>query len=176
MHTWRRRILCADPVCEERRDKAGGRGRRQLGWQTIREYLNPDQGYSVTGYGVERIELARELIPLADLPDGTLSFGLPASIRHRSPTPGVPVPSPLHRAVPVLSSVGALEGHPGRHSKRRFRGGPGSYWSLALSGEKAECPFVATCPDCRGRCLVDGSLPESELADASSIARAALRK
>lgn len=173
IRSWRRRILCPNPSCQQQRTP-GHRRRRQLGWQTIRESLDPQDWSRVAGYRPDRVELGRELIPLPDLPDGTLSFGLPESVRHSSPTPGVPVPTPLHRAIPVLVSVGALE-QVGRHTRSRVRGGPGSYWSLALSGDKAAQRLVVTCPDCRARCRVDGSVPAAELRRLTSAAQDALR-
>jgi hypothetical protein len=172
--SWRRRILCPNSNCQQQRRHVGARGRRQIGWQTIRESLDPQDWSRVVSYRPDRVELGRELIPLPTLPDGTLSFGLPESVRHQSSTPGVPVPTPLHRAIPVLVSVGALD-QVGRHTRSRVRGGPGSYWSLALSEDQAAQPFVVTCPDCRERCLVDDSLPEAELRRQTSITREALR-
>ena len=173
VRSWRRRILCPNPTCQHQRTPGHGR-RRQLGWQTIRESLDPQDWSRVSGYRPHRVELGRELIPLPSLPDGTLSFGLSESVRHQSPTPGVPVTTPLHRAIPVLVSVGALD-QVGRHTRSRVRGGPGSYWSLALSEDKAAQPFVVTCPECRERCRVDDSLPEAELRRQTSAARNVLR-
>lgn len=173
--TWRRRIFCPSLICEQRRKEGGARGRRQIGRQTIRESLDPQDWSRVTGYRVDRVELGRELIPLVGRPDGLLSFGLPESIRRRPPTPGKPVQTPLHRAVPVLASVGAPR-PVGRHATSRVRGGPGPYWSLALSGDEAAQAFVVTCPDCRERCCIDGSVPEPELRRLTSIAQDALRK
>ncbi len=173
--TWRRRILCPNPICEQRRKMSGARGRRQVGRQTIRETLDPRDWSLGAGYRVDRVELGRDLIPLPDLPGGTLSFGLSESIRRTPPTPGVPVRTPLHRAVPVLQSVGAAH-QVGRHASTRIHGGPGSYWSLALSGAAAARPFVVTCPDCRERCKIDGAPPEAELRRLTSIAQDALRK
>ncbi len=161
LHRWRRKFACPNSSCEQRRREVGARGRRTIGRQTLREYLDPAHGYRVSGYGVERVELGRELIPLPVLPDGTLSFGLPEAVRRQSPTPGVPVPTPLHRHIPVLASVGD-PARVGRHALNRAREG-GPYWSLALSGKKAALPFVVTCPDCRARCRVDGTLPAEEL-------------
>jgi hypothetical protein len=172
--TWRRKFGCPNPSCEQQRREAGARGLRWLGRQEIRESLDPQDWSRVSGYRLTRIELGRELIPLPDLPDGTLSFGLPESVRRQPPMPGAPVLTPLHRAVPVLTSVGA-GAQVGRHASSRVRGGPGQYWSLALSEDRAERPFVLTCPDCRERCRVDGSLPDAELRDQTSIALDALR-
>lgn len=172
--TWRRRIFCPNPICEQRRKDSGARGRRQVGRQTIRETLDPQDWSRVSGYRVDKVELGRELIPLARRPDGLLSFGLPQSIRRKPPTPGVPVQTPLHRAIPVLASVGASD-QVRRHASSRVRGGPGSYWSVALSGDTVAQAFVVTCPDCRKRCWVDGSVPEPELRRLTSIAQDALR-
>jgi len=151
----------------------GARGRHQIGRQTIRESLDPQNWSRVSGYRVERVELGRELIPGRDLLDGTRNFVLPQSVWHQSPTPGEPVPSPLHRAIPVLASVGDLY-RVGRHVSNRVREG-GQYWSLALVEEKAGQPFVVFCPDCRERCRVDGSLPEEQLRRLTSNAQDALR-
>lgn len=172
--TWRRQFACPNPSCEQRRREVDARGLRRLGRQEIRESLDPQDWSRVSGYRLVRVELGRELIPLPDLPDGTLNFGLPESVRRKPPTPGDPVPTPLHRAIPVLASVGALD-QVGRHARSRVRGGPGQYWSLALGEERAARPFVVTCPDCRERCRVDGSLPEAELRRQTSIALDALR-
>jgi len=158
---FRRKFSCPNPACEVARRAAGARGRRRLGRQTVTERINPMAGYAVVGYAIDRVELGWELIDLADLPGEMLSFGLPLSVRRQSPTPGKPIRTPLHRAVPVLASVGDPY-RVGRHDPGRARGG-GAYWRLALSGPKASRPFVVTCPDCRERCLVDGSLPDDEL-------------
>ena len=165
VRTWRRKFACPNPACELRRREMGARGGRRLGRQTIREYLDPEDGYRVSGYGVERVELGRDLIPLPDLPDGTLHFGPPSRVRRQSPTPGQPMRSPLRRAIPVLASVDALN-QVGRHDRSRARGGTGPFLSLALSRAKAARPFVVTCPECRQRCLVEGALATSAAFDA----------
>jgi hypothetical protein len=169
---FRCKFSCPNPACEVARRAVGARGRCRIGRQTITERIDPMAGYAVVGYVVDRVELALELIPLPDLPGGMLSFGLPRSVRRQSPTPGKPIRTPLHRAGPVLASVGDPY-RVGRHDPRRARG-RGAYWRLALSGPKASRPFVVTCPDCRVRCLVDGSLPEDELGTLSRAAREAL--
>jgi hypothetical protein len=170
---FRRKFSCPNPACELERSKAGAHGRRRIGRQTVAERIDPLAGYTVVGHALERVELGWELIDLPELPDGTLSFGLPRSVRRASPTPGKPISTPLHRAVPVLASVGDPY-RVGRHDPGRARGG-GAFWRLALSGPKASGPFVVTCPDCRERCLVDGSLPDDELGRLSHAARATLR-
>ena len=169
---FRRKFSCPSPACETARHEAGARGRCRIGRQTVTERIDPMAGYAVVGYVVDRVELGWELIPLPDLPGGLLSFGLPLSVRRQSPKPGKPIRTPLHRAVPVLASVGDQH-RVGRHDPRRARGGS-AYWRLALSGPKASRPFVVTCPDCRERCHVDGSLPDDELASLSLSARDAL--
>jgi hypothetical protein len=169
---FRRKFSCPNPACEVARRAAGAGGRRRIGRQTVTERIDPMAGYAVVGYAVDRVDLGLELIPLPDVPGGTLSFGLPRSVRRQSPTPGKPISTPLHRAVPVLASVGDPY-RVGRHVPGRARGG-GAYWRLALSGPKASRPFVVTCPDCRERCLVDGSLPDDELVRLSHAVREAL--
>lgn len=169
----RRKFSCPNPACEVARRAVGAGGRRRIGRQTVTERIDPMAGYAVVGYTVDRIELGWESRDLPDLPDGTLSFGLSLSVRRQVPTPGKPVRNPAHRATPVLASVGDPY-RVGRHDPRRARGG-GSYWRLALTGPKANQPFVVTCPDCRERCLIDGSLPEDELAGLSQALRDALR-
>jgi hypothetical protein len=166
---FRRKFSCPNLACEVARKAAGAAGRRRIGRQTITERIDPMAGYAVVGYAIERVELGWELIDLPDLPGGTLSFGLNQSVRGESPTPGKPISTPLHRAVPVLASVGDPY-RVGRHDPARARG-RGAYWRLALSGPKASGPFVVTCPDCRERCLVDGSLPDDELMHLSMVAR-----
>ena len=160
--TWRRKIFCTNPSCELRRREMGKRGRRVLGRQEIREHIDQAHGYQVSGYSVERLELSRELIQLPDLPDGTLHYGPPRSSWYQSPTPGEPVPSPVRQAISVLPSAGVDLYHVGRHDSHRVRGGTGPPWNLALSEERATQPVVVTCPDCRERCWVDGSLSEAE--------------
>ena len=101
---------------------------------------------------------------LPDLPDGTLSFGLPEGARHD------PNATSRARAIPVLASAGPTPFGPAsgdpyptrRDDPGRVRGGTG-YWVLALTPPKASRPFVVTCPDCRRRCRVDSALPEEEL-------------
>lgn len=169
---WRRRFKCPDPTCEHERTKAGRRGHRVLGWQQIRKWMH--WGGSVApgaptvppavGYLIEKVWLANGLTDLPDLADGTLSFGLPEGARED------PHRSSRARAIPVLASAGPTPFGPSggdpywaaRNDPHRARGGTG-YWVLALSGPKASRPFVVTCPDCRRRCLVDGSMPEDEL-------------
>lgn len=169
--TWRRRIFCPNPGCLATRQAATGRARRrQLGRQQIRASLDPHDTSRVAGFRVERIELARVLIPLSSLADGTPSFGLPQAVRRTSPTPGVLAERPLHRAVPVLASVDTPYPQVGRHSPQRTAGGAGSFWSLALGPDEAGRPFVVTCPDCRQQCLVDGTLPEAELRTMTAVA------
>lgn len=159
--TWRRKFFCPNPSCELRRREVGKRGRRLLRRQEIREHIDQAHGYHVSGYSVERVELSRELLPLRDLPDGTLHFGPSRSGWRQPPTPGQPVPSPLRQAIPVLSSEGDFY-RVGRNARSRVRGGTGPHWNLALSEERAAQSFAVTCPDCRERCWVDGSLPEAE--------------
>lgn len=162
---FRRKFSCPNAGCAAARGKVP----RRLGRQTVVESLNPLAGFVVIGHAIERIELAGELIDLHDLSDGTLSFGLPQAARRQTPTPGRPTRMPPHRNNPVLASVG--DSHlVGRHDLRRARGG-GTYWHLALSAEKVGRPFVVTCPDCRQRCRVDGSLPVDELRDLSTAVR-----
>jgi hypothetical protein len=72
------------------------------------------------------------------------------------------VPSPVRQAISVLPSVGVDLYHVGRHDSHRVRGGTSPPWNLALSEERATQPVVVTCPDCRERCWVDGSLSEAE--------------
>ncbi|HVA86808.1 MAG TPA: hypothetical protein VNF73_10900 [Candidatus Saccharimonadales bacterium] len=169
---WRRRFTCPDPACEGERTAAGGRGRRVLGRQQIRKWTQ--QGGSVqpgapivaptVGYLIEKVWLARELTDLANLADGRLSFGLPEGARDQ------PELSSRARAIPVLASAGPTPFGPSsgdpywinRDDPRRARGGTG-YWVIALTFPAAARPFVVTCPDCRRRCLIDGSLPEDEL-------------
>jgi len=107
--------------------------------------------------------LARELQRLADLPDGTLSFGLPEGARD---DPGV---ASRARATPVLAAAGAApfggSGNPyqaARHAAGRRRGGMG-YWTIALIYPASSRSFVVTCPDCERRCYVSSALPEDEL-------------
>jgi hypothetical protein len=154
------------------------RGRRVLGWQQIQKWMHvrgapmrpdgtvepeaaaiPDE----VGYLIEKVWLANELRNLPDLPDGTRSFGLPEGAR------GNPDGSSRAHAISVLASAGPAlfqgSGDPyraRRHAAGRAGGGTG-YWVIALTHPKATRPFVVTCPDCRHRCLVDGSLPEGEL-------------
>jgi len=169
-YRFRRKFGCPNPACAAARHGAGAVGRRRIGRQTISERIDPMAAYAVIGHAVERVELGLELIPLADLPSGLLSFGLPRSVRRQSPTPGKPLRTPLHRATPVLASVGDPY-RVGRHDPTRARG-RGGYWRLALSGPPASRPFVVTCPDCRGRCQIDGALPADELVRRSRAVRA----
>ena len=168
-YRFRHKFSCPNPACEVARRAAGVNGRRRIGRQTVAERIDPMAAYAVVGYAADRVDLGWELIPLSDLPGGMLSFGLPLSVRRPSPTPGKPIPTPLHRATPVLESVGDPY-RVGRHDPARARG-RGAYWRLALSGPKASRPFVVTCPDCRKRCLVDGSLPDDELVHLSRTVR-----
>ncbi len=175
---WRRKFRCPDATCESERTKVGRDGRRVLGWQQIQKQLHqggapmrpdgtvepgapiiPDEVY----YVIERVWVANELTDLPDLPDGTLSFGLPEGARD---DPGI---ASRARATPVLASAGpTLFGGSGnpyqatRHAPGRRRGGMG-YWVIALTYPKAARPFVVTCPDCRRRAFVDATLPEDEL-------------
>ena len=169
---WRRRFKCPNPACAGERTRAGGRGRRVLGWQQIRTVMHEDGSVEpgapivapTVGYLIEKVELARGLTDLPDLADGRLSFGLPEGARDR------PDRSSRARAIPVLASAGPTpfgpsSGDPSwvaRDDPRRARGGTG-YWIIALTFPAAARPFVVTCPDCRRRCLVDGSLPEDAL-------------
>jgi hypothetical protein len=171
-YRFRRKFSCPNPACAPARRAGGASGRRRLGRQTVAERIDPSTAYTIVGYAIERVDLGWELIDLPDLPGGLLSFGINQSVRLQSPTPGKPIPTPLHRAVPVLASVGDPY-RVGRHDPGRARGG-GAFWRLALSGPKAGGPFVVTCPDCRERCLVDGSLPGDELGRLSRAAREAL--
>lgn len=165
---FRRKFCCPNADCAAVR----GKGPRPIGRQTAVERLDPLAGYAVIGHAIERIELAGEVINLPDLPDGTLSFGLPQAARRQTPTPGRPSRIPPHRNNPVLASVGDSH-RVGRHDRRRVRGG-GTYWHLALSAEKASRPFVVTCPDCRQRCRVDGSPSVDELTGLSRAVRKGL--
>ena len=175
---WRRRFKCPDATCERERKQAGQRGRRVIGWQQIQKQVRlggarmgpdgrvepgaiviPDAVYFI----VERVWLARELTDLPELPDGTLSFGLPEGARA---DPGI---ASRARATPVLASAGpTLFGGSGnpyqatRHAVARRRGGM-RYWVIALTYPKASRPFVVTCPDCRRRTYVDSALPQDEL-------------
>ena len=175
---WRRRFKCPDATCARDRKQAGQRGRRVIGWQQIQKGLHqggarmgpdgrvepeapiiPDAVYFI----VEKVWLARELTDLPDLPEGTLSFGLPEGARD---DPGI---ASRARATPVLASAGpTLFGGSGnpyqatRHTPARRRGGL-RYWQIALTYPKTARPFVVTCPECRRRTFVDATLPEAEL-------------
>jgi hypothetical protein len=175
---WRRRFKCPGDGCESSRRQAGQRGRRVLGWHQIGKQIRPGgarmgpDGRVEPGapfipeavcFIVERVWPAHGLTALPDLPDGTLSFGLPEGARDGS---GIASRS---RATPVLSSAGpTLFGGSGnpyqatRHTPARRRGGMG-YWVIGLTYPKTGRPFVVTCPDCQHRCFVDSALPEDEL-------------
>ncbi len=120
---WRRTFRCPDGTCARQRREARRHGRRVTGWQQLQRQLRtggapigpagrvdpeapviPGAAYFI----VEKVWLARELTDLPDLPDGTLSFGLPegapddpalrhARERHRT----------WHRAAPRCSAGAA---------------------------------------------------------------------
>lgn len=177
---WRRKFRCPNPTCARDRARAGQRGPRVLGWQQIFKWMRqggarmgPDGTVEpgapivppVVGYFIEKVWLAHELTDVPHPPDSTPTFELPKGARDDRSLPS------RARASPVLASAEWISplGLPGRGdpywaergTPARKRGGMG-YWNLALIAD-AQRPFVVRCPECRRRCLVDGSLPEDEL-------------
>lgn len=148
---WIRRFYCPDPVCADRRP---GKKPRVLGRQTIRATYDPEAGYALTGYVVERVEFAHGLINLGTSPDGALVIGLPS--RARGEAAGR---VPMRRAQPVLSGDPALVG---RHSPRRLRLPTRDFYSLEPAA--VDHPCIVTCPSCwPHRYLLDGSFDIEEL-------------
>ncbi|HEY5520546.1 MAG TPA: hypothetical protein VIK08_07805 [Candidatus Limnocylindrales bacterium] len=71
---WIRRFHCPDPACADRQPKHKP---RVLGRQTMRATYDPEAGYVLSGFALERVEFAHGLINLGTLPDGTLVIGPP---------------------------------------------------------------------------------------------------
>ena len=134
---WIRRFYCPDPGCAERRRKH----RQILGSQTVRASYDPEAGYEVSGYFVERVEVVHGLIDLGSLADGTLSIGLSDRVRV-----GAGSPARLHR---VQTTVSAFIG---RHDPRRDPL-PSRLWSLVPRAVGRAS--IITCPSCRRRYLLD---------------------
>jgi hypothetical protein len=142
---WIRRFYCPDSACAERR----GMKRQILGSQTVRAAYDPEAGYAVSGYFVERVEVVHRLIDLGLLADGTLSIGLTNRARK-----GTGSPASLHR---VQTTEPAFIG---RHDPRRDPL-PSRLWSLVPRAVGRAS--VITCPSCRRRYVLDGNFSAEEL-------------
>lgn len=145
---WIRRFYCPDSACAERR----GKKRQILGSQTVRAAYDPEAGYAVSGYFVERVEVVHRLIDLGLLADGTLSIGLANRARK-----GTGSPASLHR---VQATGPAFIGrHDPRRDPLRSR-----LWSLVPRAVGRAS--IITCPSCRRRYLLDGTFSADELKSA----------
>lgn len=141
---WRRKFRC--PSC----GTATGR-------QVVRPRIEPG-GYAIIGYFVERVELPYFMRRLANLTDGTASFGYSERLRRSY----MASRSGIHHHSPVLGTV-ADPNRVALHSPRRYRE-PMGFWSIASTGQPSNSPFVVTCQNraCRLRLLVD-SPPTEEI-------------
>lgn len=140
---WRVKFRCPHAACRRDRAWGGQRGPRVIGWYLIRKSMD---WRGTTSYFVEKVRLDPHLKPGPDLPDGTPTFELPEGARDDAYL------SSRARAVPVLASAGptpfrSTGGDPYHASRASARRGGLDYWSIALTGEKAQRPFGPAEPE-----------------------------